>query len=85
MFAILLGFLLALICFGLPLGIIGLFIASILDQKSHEVRDALQDTATLKSVDKHQQLHARDSQQPITVSPRYRSLSGDEAPRPLIR
>jgi hypothetical protein len=34
MFAIVCGFLLALIIFGLPLGIIGLFVASILDQTS---------------------------------------------------
>jgi hypothetical protein len=34
MFAIVCGFLLALIFFGLPLGIIGLFVVSILDQTS---------------------------------------------------
>jgi hypothetical protein len=38
MFAIVVGFVLALIFFGLPLGIIGLFILSILDQKSRGVK-----------------------------------------------
>jgi Flp pilus assembly protein protease CpaA len=55
MLAIVIGFVLALAFFGLPLGIIGLFILSILDQKSREAESAAQDTPTLESqaVDQH--------------------------------
>jgi hypothetical protein len=55
MFAVVVGFILTLIFFGLPLAIMGLFIMSILDQKSRGERNTPQDAPTLKSqgVDKH--------------------------------
>jgi hypothetical protein len=48
MFAMVCGFLLALIIFGLPLGIIGLFVASILDQTSAWSENIPQVPPTLK-------------------------------------
>jgi hypothetical protein len=56
MFAIIVGLVLALIAFGLPLGIIGLFVVSILDQKSFEVDNTSQVAPTSESQDasKHQ-------------------------------
>jgi hypothetical protein len=49
MFAIIVGLVLALILFGLPLGIIGLFVVSILDQKSFEVDNTSQVAPTSES------------------------------------
>jgi mannose/fructose/N-acetylgalactosamine-specific phosphotransferase system component IIC len=46
MLAMIVGFVLALIFVGLPLGIIGLFVASILDQRSHEAEDPSQNAPT---------------------------------------
>ena len=62
MFAIVIGFVLTLIFFGLPLGIIGLFILSVLDQKSGGTESAAQDTPTLTSygVDKHEIGYSRE-------------------------
>jgi hypothetical protein len=56
MFAIIVGLVLALILFGLPLGIIGLFVVSILDQKSFEVDTTSQVAPTSESqgASKHQ-------------------------------
>jgi hypothetical protein len=53
---------LALIFVGLPLGIIGLFVASILDQRSHEVERPSQDAPTLEtpSVDRDQRGYHRE-------------------------
>jgi hypothetical protein len=42
------GFVLALILFGLPLGIIGLFVVSILDQSSAETDNISQNTPASK-------------------------------------
>ena len=63
MFAIVIGFVLTLIFFGLPLGIIGLFILSVLDQKSRGAESAAQDTPTLTShgVDKHEIGYSRET------------------------
>jgi hypothetical protein len=62
MFAIFCGFLLALIFFGLPLGIIGLFVVSILDQRSPEVENIPHDAPTSKSqrASKHQPAENRE-------------------------
>jgi hypothetical protein len=62
MFAIVIGFVLTLIFFGLPLGIIALFILSVLDQKSGGTESASQDAPTLTShgVDKHEIGYGRE-------------------------
>jgi hypothetical protein len=86
MFAVVVGFILTLIFFGLPLAIMGLFIMSILDQKSRGERNTPQDAPTLKSqgVDKHplgysHEIGSTDTPQ----SPRdRRQRPGAEAPRP---
>ena len=83
MFAIVIGFVLALIFFGLPLGIIGLFILSILDQKSRGVKNAPQYTSTLAShgVNKYE-LTTAARRHRHAISPRNRrQLPGAQAPR----
>jgi hypothetical protein len=63
MFVIVVGFVLALIFSRLPLGIVGLFILSILDQKSPRAERDAQDKPTLQSqgVDKYKIAYIRET------------------------
>jgi hypothetical protein len=62
MLEMLVGFVLTIVFFGLPLGIIALFVASILDQRFHEAQDISQDAAapTTQSGDRGQRGYRRE-------------------------
>jgi hypothetical protein len=60
MLEMLVGFVLTIVFFGLPLGIIALFLASILDQRFHEAQDTSQDAATTQSGDRGQRGYRRE-------------------------
>jgi hypothetical protein len=70
MFAIIVGLVLALILFGLPLGIIGLFVVSILDQKSFEVDNIPRDAPTSES--RRASKHRFDYRRAIVGTVRYK-------------
>jgi hypothetical protein len=62
MLEMLVGFVLTIVFFGLPLGIIALFVASILDQRFHEAQVTSQDAAasTTQSGDQGQRGYGRE-------------------------